>query len=132
MPVLWTIRCYVSPRGSDEIRRWYNSQTPRVRAKFLSRLKFLAQTPRAGWKREPFDLLSDECAGLGEIRFNADGVQHRPLGYFSPGMIFTLVFCAVEKNNRFEPRNACKIGLERKAEIDSDVSRCRKCDFPLE
>jgi hypothetical protein len=132
MPVLWTIRCYVSHRRNDEIRAWYDGQSARVRAKFLSRLKFLAQTPRSGWKREPFDLLRNECEGLGEIRFNADGVQHRPLGFFSPGMVFTIVICAQEKNGRFEPRNACAIGLSRKAEIERDASRCKKCDFPLE
>jgi hypothetical protein len=54
MPVLWTIRCYVSARGVDEIQDWFDRQSARVQAKFLSRLKFLAQTPRPGWKREPF------------------------------------------------------------------------------
>src|SRR6476620_7458678 len=104
MPVLWTIRSYVSERGVDEIRKWHGDQTARCRAKFLSRIRFLAQTPRSGWKREPFDLLHDY--DLGEVRFNADGVEHRPLGFFSPGMTFTIVICAVEKGRRFEPRNA--------------------------
>src|SRR4051812_7365399 len=104
MPVLWRIRSYVSARGIDEIAAWYDAQTPRTQAKFLTRLRFLAQTPRLGWKREPFDLLRGY--DIGEIRFNSDGVQHRPLGFFSPGSIFTIVFCAQEKNGRFVPKDA--------------------------
>jgi Phage derived protein Gp49-like (DUF891) len=131
MPLLWAIRCYISARGVDEIRAWYDKQPPAVRAKFLSRLQFLAQTPRAGWKREPFDLLKEPYAGLGEIRFKANRVQHRPLGFFSPGSTFTLVICAQEKNNRFVPRDAPDIALARKREIEADARRCRACDFPL-
>ena len=66
MPVLWTIRSYVSERGVDEICNWYDKQTMRCRTKFLLRIRFLAQTPRSGWKREPFDLLHGY--ELGEVR----------------------------------------------------------------
>jgi hypothetical protein len=130
MPVLWTIRSYVSERGIDEIRKWYGDQTARCRAKFLSRIRFLAQTPRSGWKREPFDLLHGH--DLGEVRFNADGVEHRPLGFFSPGMTFTIVLCAGEKNGRFVPRRAPEIAESRRREIDVDVSRSCPFWLPLE
>jgi Phage derived protein Gp49-like (DUF891) len=132
MPVLWAIRCYTSARGVDEIRAWYDQQSPVVRAKFLSRLQFLAQTPRPGWKREPFDLLKGRYGELGEIRFKADRIQYRPLGFFSPGSTFTLVICAQEKNSRFVPKNAPDIALARKREIEADAKRSRACDFPLE
>jgi hypothetical protein len=132
MRVLWAIRSYISARGIDEIRAWYDQQTTPVRAKFLSRLRFLAQTPRDGWRREPFDLLKGAYSELGEIRFKADRVQHRQLGFFSPGSTFTLVFCAQEKNNRFVPKDAPAIALTRKREVEADARRCRPCDFPLE
>jgi hypothetical protein len=103
---------------------------PRCRAKFLSRMRFLAQTPRSGWKREPFDLLHGY--DLGEVRFNADGVEHRPLGFFSPTMIFTLVICAVEKGGKFVPRTAPETGENRKKEIERDASRCCPFWLPLE
>lgn len=131
MPLLWDIRCYVSPRGVDEIRAWYNDQSERVQAKFQIRLRFLAQTPRSGWKREPFDLLHN-CQGIGEIRFSADKVEHRPLGFFSPRNVFTIVICAQEKNSRFVPKTACQIALARKKEIEADDRRSKPCDFPLE
>jgi hypothetical protein len=138
MPVLWTFRCYLSAReaeslkGVDEIQAWYDSSGPQIQAKFLTRLRFLAQTPRSGWKREPFDVLHGDCAGLGEIRFFANNVQHRVLGFFSPGNVFTMLLCATEKNNKFEPKNACKIALARKKEVESDDQRSRPCRFPLE
>jgi hypothetical protein len=130
MPVLWTIRSYVSERGVDEIRKWYGDQTARCRAKFLSRIRFLAQTPRSGWKREPFDLLHGY--DLGEVRFNANGVEHRPLGFFSPSMIFTIVICATEKNRKFVPKGAAEIAESRKKEIEADASRCCPFWLPLE
>lgn len=130
MPVLWTIRCYVSARGTDEIRAWHDAQSTRVQAKFRGRLRFLCQTPRAGWKREPFDMLHGY--DLGEIRFNADGVEYRPLGFFSPGMVFTLVICATEKGGKFVPRNAAEIAEQRKKEIELDVSRSCLWSLALE
>lgn len=130
MPVLWTFKSYVSDRGVDEIRDWYGQQTKRCQAKFLSRMRFLAQTPRSGWKREPFDLLHGY--DLGEVRFNADNIEHRPLGFFSPGMTFTLVLCAQEKNNKFRPRAALEIADARKKEVVADASRCCAFWLPLE
>jgi hypothetical protein len=116
----------------DEIRTWYDRQTGKVRAKFDSRLKFLVQTDRSGWKPEPFRDLHGECKGLGEIRFKADHVQHRPLGFFGPGRIFTVVLCAKEKGDRFVPKEACHIGLSRKAEIEANTERSHVCNFALE
>jgi hypothetical protein len=130
MPVLWAIRSYVSERGVDEIRNWYSGQTARCRAKFLSRIRFLAQTPRSGWKREPFDVLHGY--DLGEVRFNADGVEHRPLGFFSPAMTFTIVICAAEKGGKFVPRGAPDIAENRKREIEIDGKRCCRFWLPLE
>jgi hypothetical protein len=130
MPVLWTVRSYVSERGVDEIRKWYGDQTVRCRAKFLSRIRFLAQTPRSGWKREPFDLLKGH--DLGEVRFNSDGVEHRPLGFFSPSMTFTIVTCATEKNNKFVPRTAPQVAENRKKEVEANAARCCPFWLPLE
>ena len=130
MPVLWTIRSYVSERGVDEIRKWYEDQTPRCQAKFLLQVRFLAQTPRFGWRREPFDLLHGY--DLGEICFNANGVEHRPLGFFSPSMIFTIVFCATEQNNKFVPKGAAEKAESKKKEIEANASRCCQFWLPLE
>src|SRR5262245_22457592 len=115
MTVLWKIRCYVSPVGVDEIRAWYEQQPQEVRSKFHSRVKSLAQLDLREWQPPLFRWLQDECHPLGEIRFRALGVQHRSLGFRSPGeRVFTLVFPAREQSDRFVPRTACAEAQSRK------------------
>lgn len=116
MPAIWRFRCYISPNGTDETRRWHDEQSKQVRAKFLQRLTTLAQLPFEEWREPLYKKLHGDCAGLGEIRFNANNVQQRPLGFRSGEREFTILFCAIEKSNRFTPRNACEIALNRKYE----------------
>lgn len=130
MPVLWNIRCYVSARGVNEIREWYDALPMRARIKFRDRVGFLAQTPRSGWKREPFDLLTGY--DLGEIRFNVGGVEYRPLGFFSPGMTFTIAIGATERDGKFDPRRAPERAEQHRKEIESDASRSCPWPFPFE
>lgn len=89
MAQMWAFRCYRSERGIDEIRAWYDRQTPKVRGKFLSRLKSLGQFQPHEWVLPYFRWLHGECEGIGEVRFEVMRVQHRPLGFqdqewFSP------------------------------------------------
>src|SRR5208282_5135505 len=107
MPVVWSFRSYVSARGVDEIKAWYDTESGKVQGKFLSRLKVLRQWPGHQWKPPYFRWLSGECDELGEIRFEVARVQHRPLGYQGPGQLFTLTICAQESNDRFVPPGAC-------------------------
>ncbi len=132
MAALWTIRCYVSAGGIDEIRAWYERQPRKVQAKFLSRLKTLVQLELKEWKLPLFRWLHDECVPLGEVRFEVQKVQYRPLGYRAAEHIFTLTFCATEKSDRFEPGNACAIALAKKAEIEDGSARSLLCWLPLE
>ncbi len=117
MAVLWTFRCYRSPDGTDEIRSWYNGQSKKVKARFLSRLRILAQLPVEEWNENFYRRLHGNCAGLSEIKFFADNVQHRPLGYRSGKYEFTILFCATEKGGKFVPLSACERALARKSEL---------------
>ena len=133
MPVRWAIRCYVSPQGVDEIRAWYDAQPAKVRGKFLSRLKTLAQLDAPEWKLPLFRWLHGDCVPLGELRFEVQNVQHRPLGYRGPGpFTFTLTFCAKEQSSRFVPANSCARGLARKEEIERNPERSHACWLALE
>ena len=132
MSVLWSFRCYVSPNGTDEIRRWYNGQSKQVQARFLSKLTVLAQLPFEEWREPLYKNLHGECAGLGEIRFKGDNVQQRPLGFRSGETEFTTLFCAIEKSNRFDPRNACEIALNRKHEVLNAKDRTNALWLALE
>ena len=132
MGLIWTFRTYVSPRGEDEVRTWFDQQSGRVRAKFRSRLRVLGQQERSAWDRPYFALLSGTGAGLGEIRFNADGTEHRPLGFFMPGNVFTIVICALERNGRFVPHGAVETGLMRRAAILNNAERSHAIWLTLE
>ena len=132
MPILWTFRCYLSPDGTDEIREWYDGQTKQVKAKFHSRLKTLAQLPLNEWNEKLYKNLRRDCAGLGEIRFKADNVQQRPIIFRSDEREFTILYCAIEKSNRFQPRNVCKIAKRRKAEVTADKERTNALWLALE
>jgi hypothetical protein len=136
MPDRWTFRSYVFPdrseefpEGDDEVARWRRSQGPQVQGKFDRRLHDLQQMAPHEW-REPFTKqLEGACDGLVEIRFKADRVQHRPLGFYGPGRLeFTMVFCAIEQGDRFVPSDACAIALRRKDEIIRRVRVSRVVD----
>lgn len=121
-----------SPKGVDEIRAWYERQSSGVKAKFLSRLTTLVQLDVKDWNVPLFRWLRGDGAPLGEVRFEVQRVQHRPLGFRVGERVFTLTFCATEKGNKFVPLNACQIALERKAEIDNDQRRSIICWLRLQ
>jgi len=118
---LWTFRSYVDPNGAEAVAEWYGQQSAKVQAKFDERLRNLQQMRPDEW-RDPYSKqLHGECDGLVEIRFKANRVQHRPLGFFGPGrMEFTVLFFAVEKGDRFVPRDACERALRRRDAVVSD------------
>ncbi|MFI5023972.1 MAG: type II toxin-antitoxin system RelE/ParE family toxin [Alphaproteobacteria bacterium] len=132
MPLRWTFRSYVAPDGTDVIQDWFNHETKQARGKFRSKLRILGQLPFAEWRRPLFDTLADECTGLWEIRFDANHVPWRPLGFFQGLDTFTLVICASKDEHNWIPPNACTLGLARKAEILINPARCHDLPIPLE
>lgn len=98
----------------------YKNGTPDLRAKFISRISALSKLPREEWNSVMFKPLKGDCAGLFEIRFKANRVQQRPIGYFSASDEFTVLVWAEERNGRFVPKSACEIAFRRKAEFEAD------------
>lgn len=123
MSALWTIKHYVSVHGVDAISDWFDDQTDDVRAGFLDVVDALVQTPHP-WRMRQFRLLHVECRGLGEIRYKAAGVEHRALGFYSGGAVYTIVLCAIERNSRFVPPDACRTAQRRMADILANPKRC--------
>lgn len=119
MPVLWTFRTYVDAQGIDVIRTWYERSPPKVRAKFLSRLRALAGLPRQDWKENLHKNLVGACAGISEIRFEVGNVQYRPLGFHSGDHEFTILSVAIEKGWKFIPKSSGKTALARRAEVEA-------------
>jgi hypothetical protein len=132
MAQIWAFRCYRSERGVDEIKAWYDRQTPKVRGKFLSRLRTLGQFQAHQWREPYFRWLHGDYEEIGEIRFEVARVQHRPLGFRGAGRVFTLVICAREVNDRFVPGDACATALMRKASIEGNKERSHACWLILE
>jgi hypothetical protein len=122
----WRILFYQSPTGERVFLNDFKSQTPRVRAKFVSRLRFLAAAPRTDWKRPYYDDLKRDGKGLGEVRFETDKVQQRPLGFFSSTDSFSFVFWAIEKGQKLVPTSATDIGLRRKGELAHNPEQCHE------
>lgn len=110
-------RCYVDSRERDVVRDWYESASPKVQAKFVSRLAGLHRLPRQQWGEPLFKPLSGEASKLFEIRFMADKVQYRPLGFWGDDGAFVIVSVALEKGWSFQPKSAVKIAKTRRIEV---------------
>jgi hypothetical protein len=125
----------VDRNGIDVIQDWFDHATKQARAKFRNKLRNLARLDRKEWRRPLFDALGDDCRGLSEIRFDANNVPWRPLGYFQlnggGNDEFILVIVASKDEHGWIPRNACALGLRRKTEILADPARAHDLLIPL-
>ncbi len=92
----------------------------------------LTQLPRAEWNENLYRDLHGPCSGLGEIKFFADKVQQRPLGFHSGGAEFTILFCAKEKGGKFVPLSACEKAIARRDEVLKYRSRTNALWLALE
>jgi len=100
--------------GVELIRDWYRTAHAKVKATFDVRIKYLTQRKPQDWKLPYYYRLHGECAGLSEIRFKANGAQHRPIGFFSGDNEFTILVFATEKGGKLAPKSSCKTAQERK------------------
>lgn len=124
---LWTLKSYTRPDGKTIVAEWYEQQSDTVQAIFLTRLKFLRGRPNNGWDRPDVgQLRHGKCKGLYEIVLKMDGVQHRPLGYYSGKLEFTIVAFATERDKQFNPPNICETAQERIAFIKKHKERVRE------
>lgn len=129
---LWRFRYYVEADGRSDVRSEYERGSKELQGRFLSRLRILSQLPLEEWHEVYHKSLSGPCAGLAEIRFKADRVQQRPLGFHSADYEFTILFWAREKNGRWVPLSACEKALRRKTEIFHYRSRADALWLALE
>jgi len=132
----WIIKCYRSERGRELFYEAYLAQSFDARAELRAVINGLKDQPEiTGWARENgFDLLSGKkyrsYRGLAKLRFKADGVQHRPLGFFGPGIReFTLLIWATERGGAFHPRNVLDTALTRMNEIKGNRDQAYEYHF---
>jgi hypothetical protein len=125
----WLIRCYGNERRNlfDEE---YSRHDAKVRAEFRATLNGLRDQPRAGWSRPDFDMLSKQYRELGKLRFKAGNAQHRPLGFFGPGVSeFTLLIWATERDGKYHPPGVRYTALERMNRIKDGKAQVYEFDF---
>ena|SRR5207253_3202500 len=127
---LWTLKSFVLPDRRLLVSAWYEAQDEKVQAAFETTLKFLSNQPPAVWERPRVGKLRKECKGFYEIRFEVNNVQHRPIGYYSGRLEFTIIAFAVEKGGKFDPLNICVTAKNRKAIIDDNKKRAHEFHLP--
>jgi len=134
-PPPWRFRSIASTVGTgptaalrDDVKAWYDRQSKEWRSKFAGRLFALRELPFDEWKPLLFRWLREDGQGLGEIRFKADRIQQRPLGFRGPQPdVFTIVFpSAQEKKSRFVPANA--IAQAQRLKTDIEIHRKHTVD----
>lgn len=83
-------------------------------------LRFLSVTPRQLWTRpeySPFD------AEISEIRFKANGLQHRVFGFFlSDEKQYVMLIGAQKKMKIYDPRDAIETARKRRKLVLTDRS----------
>jgi len=122
----WTFKDYLNERGDNEIRLWLDSLSKKARIKIDRRIRYLENVQFFHGEPQYIKQLVG-YEGIYEIRVVFSGDQYRPLGCYGPeDGEFTLLIGAFEVGDRFEPRNAPDIAVQRKAIILAD--RSRTCD----
>lgn len=117
--------------NSSGLRDEFDRETKQFQARFRSKLFILAQLELIDWKEPLFKVLTDQD-GISEIRFTANNVQQRPLGFVSNSYEYTFLLWAKEKGNHFIPRSACETVKKRKVACIADRSLACDIWFALE
>lgn len=130
---LWTLKGYVTNRGENIVKEWCTGVDDGVWAAFAFHMDYLCGQAADKWGRPWAEKLHGGtrqsrkgCSGLVEIIFEVSNIQYRPLGFFSGEMEFTILFFALEVNDKFVPPTACEIAKTNRAVVEMDRSRARE------
>jgi|GEM_PF-3894820 len=117
-----------SRTNAGEWNKYYDRLDPKGQAKADERLRQLRDLPPAMWRDPRAKQLSsardEDCRDIYEIRFKANGIQQRPLGFSGPREgEFTVVLWATHKGKKWLPREKCRIAKERWQAVCSAASK---------
>lgn len=125
----YVFKTFITEGGDHVFDLWYRTLLPEAQAKFDTRIEYLRDTPAHQWNPKCAKHLTDSD-GIYEIRFHADRIQYRPLGFFGPKrQDFTLAFPATEKGDKFVPKDAIEHAETRKKIVLKDHQRACICKF---
>ena len=121
---------YVDASGANKIKAWLNGPGRAVKAKLNTWLRHLEATPPGQWKRPLVDTLTDECAGLFEVRASKSHVQYRILGFHGPGRREATLALGTSKPGKVVQIGDCREALIVKKIVEAQpVERRVKHDF---
>lgn len=123
---MWTIRF------ASTFAREFGQMNEAAKTSLDRRLQVLSVRPPGEWRRPAIaPLKGRECRGLHELRFVADRIVYRPLGYFGPGeRVFTLVLWVTKKDGQYRPANYCERAARVRGMIESRKESCH--EWPIE
>jgi hypothetical protein len=115
---------YCSLAGNDLIANWFWDRPAAAQTEFDVALKILSITE--DWRGMPeFKSLGRD--GLCEIRFKAEKVQYRPLGFFGPGAkCFSIYVASFKKGEKYNPPNAFDLAFKNKSKVERGEARLRE------
>ncbi len=118
---------FLTSGGRGVITDWYADLSVEAQQEFDTLLRFLAVTPRNMWTRPEYSPLTPE---ISELRFKANNVQHRPLGFFLIDLKqYVMVIGSTKKGKIYTPREAIDTARNRKQMISDGRSQIREYEF---
>lgn len=118
-----TFREWVDPRtGEGAFSTRYQALDDKGQAKCDARMLYLRDAPPRLWvdpSARKLDWSKDEnCKDVYEIKFSANRIEQRPMGYFGRSASeFTIVVWVTHKGKQYRPRDFCRIACERRDAI---------------
>jgi hypothetical protein len=110
------IRCYVSPAGNNRIADWYSGLSAQEKADADEFLKNMRKTRE--WKMPNYRPRLVNGEGLGELRWESEGKQHRLLGFFADKCWYAVVGCT-HKGQVYNPADALETAKKYKKQIEA-------------
>ncbi len=115
----WTFKVFISLSKTNEIKKWLNTLPKKDKAKIDARIRHLETQKRL--EEGPYVEPLTGYKGLFEIKILSGRVQYRPIGCYGPKRReFTILKGAIEKGDKFEPKNAPDIASDRSKLIDKE------------
>ena len=87
----WKFKVYVSPTDSNALQKTIDTQDDAVTQYFKARVRYLSNTGKRDWK-EPAAKKLQGVTDIYEIKFKANKVQYRPLGFFGLALVTNLQY----------------------------------------
>ena len=120
------IRCYVSPAGNNKIADWYAGLSVQEKADTDEFVKTMRKT--RDWQMPNYRPRLRNGDGLGELRWESEGKEHRLIGFFWRGYWYAVVGC-IHKQKVYNPHDALETAKRRKKQIERE--EVRTVDYDL-